>query len=165
MVRSLSCSTIALIFAVFALRAAPTPEPEVNRASKILTAEEASKILGAVAEPSLRNQLPDADENQTWTSTASWSTTIGTNRRTLTLLIRHGENAAKTQSSFEMSRDVLKGDPVADLGDAAFRTENPAQLNVRIGADWLILSVCTLIAPDPALQEKAAHEVLAKWAK
>ncbi|MEO6871510.1 MAG: hypothetical protein ABI233_04735, partial [Chthoniobacterales bacterium] len=117
------------------------------------------------AEPSLRNQLRDAEEGRTWTSTASWSTTVGMNRKTLTLLVRHGQSREETQKAFELSRDVLKGDPIAHLGDAAFRIGNPTQLDVRGGADWLILSVCTLIAPDPALQEKAAREIVAKSAK
>ena len=143
MIRFLGCTATALVLAFSSLQA----EPEINRASQVLTADEAAQILGANSAPSLRNQLPDVAHGKTWTSTASWSTTVGTDRTTLTLLLRHGASAAQTQTSFDASRESLHGEPVAALGDAAFRTANPAQLNVLQGADWLILSVCTLLTP------------------
>jgi hypothetical protein len=44
------------------------------------------------------------------------------------------------------SRKVAKSDAVAELGQDAFRTENLAQLNLRFGATWLIISAGTVIA-------------------
>lgn len=149
---------IALLLALVA----PLRGEDENRASKILTPELATQIFASEAAGSLRNTFGDADEGKAWVSTASYSTKSGLDRQTVTLLIRHGRNAADTQSAFEASREVLKGVAVADLGDAAFRTAEPAQLDIRKGADWLIISAGTSTQPDPALQEKAAREILAR---
>ena len=148
---------IALLIPIAPLRA-----DDANRASKILTPDLATQILGTEAAGGLRNTYGDTETGKTWVSTASYSSKIGLDPRTVTLLIRHGASAAETQKAFEQSREVLKGAAVPGLGADAFRTETPAQLDVREGADWLIISAGGLTQPDPALQEKAAREILAK---
>ena len=148
---------MALLIAIAPLRA-----DDVNRASKILTTELATQILGSEAAGGLRNTYGDTEKGKTWVSTASYSSKAGLDPKTVTLLIRHGTSAAETQKAFEQGREVLKGAPVKDVGDEAYRTETPAQLDVRKGADWLIISAGDLTQPDPALQEKAAQEILAK---
>jgi hypothetical protein len=150
-------SWMALLIAIAPLRA-----DDVNRASKILTSDLATQILGSEAAGGLRNTYGDTEKGKTWVSTASYSSKAGLDPKTVTLLIRHGASAAETQMAFEQSREVLKGVPVTDVGDDAYRTETPAQLDVRKGADWLIISAGDLTQPDPALQEKAAREILAK---
>ncbi len=149
---------MTLLFATTPLRA----DDDVNRASKILTPELATQILGSDAAGSLRNTYGDTEKGKTWVSTASYSSKGGLNPKTVTLLIRHGASAAETQKAFEQSREVLKGAALANLGEDAYRTETPAQLNIRKGADWLIIAAGDLTQPDPALQEKAAREILAK---
>lgn len=150
-------SCMALLVTIPTLRA-----DDVNRASKILTPELATQILGSEAAGGLRNTYGDTEKGKTWVSTASYSSKVGLDPRTVTLLIRHESSAAETQKVFEKSREVLKGAAVPGLGEDAFRTETPAQLDVRKGADWLIISAGDLTQPDPALQEKAAREILAK---
>ncbi|MEP6811084.1 MAG: hypothetical protein ABI992_12640, partial [Chthoniobacterales bacterium] len=75
---------------------------------------------------------------------------------------RHAPAAADAKTTFESSKAIFHGEDVSGLGDAAYRTKAPAQLNVLKGANWLIISAGTLRAADKALQEKAAREIIAK---
>lgn len=154
-----------LFFSLLALTAATLLADEPDRAAKVLTAEMASRVLGEAVEPGLRNTMPDEVSGKSWVSIAAYSTRNGLDRKTITLFLRHEANAATTQKSFDSTRGALKGTPMTNLGDAAYRTETPAQLNFRIGADWFTISAGTASSPDTELQEKVAREILARLAQ
>jgi hypothetical protein len=150
------CAVFAFCF-VTTVRADDT-----NRASKILTAELAQKILGAPVEAS-GSGMADTEIGQTWVSRISYrAKTGGASAPSVSLLIRHASAAADAKTIFESSKATFHGEDVAGLGDAAYRTKSPAQLDILKGTNWLIISAGTFSNPDPAIQEKAAREILAK---
>jgi hypothetical protein len=138
---------------------------DLNRAGQILTAELAQKILGVPVESSSTNSA-DTEIGQTWVSRISYrAKTGGASAPSVSLLIRHAASVADAEPIFESSKATFHGEDVAGLGNPAYRTTNPAQLDVLNGANWLIISAGTLQSPDPAAQEKAAREILGKMPK
>ena len=155
---------LALI-AAFALCVVSARAGDTNRAAQILTAELAQKILGVPVESSSTNSA-DTEIGQTWVSRITYrATTGGASAPSVSLLIRHAASAADATPIFESSKETFHGEDVSGLGDAAYRTKSPAQLDVLKGSNWLIISAGTFNKPDPAIQEKAAREILAKIPK
>ncbi len=134
-----------------------------NRAGKILTVDLAQKILGSPPESNAMPAMPDTEIGKTWVSRMSYSSKAGGAASTeISLLIRHGDSADQAKVIFESSKATFKGVDVAGLGDAAYRTQTPAQLDILKGPNWLIISAGTVREPNPALQEKAAREILTR---
>lgn len=99
---------------------------------------------------------------KTWVSRASFAEKAESAAgRSVSLLIRHAPSHEEAQSIFESSKATFHGEEVAGLGEAAYRTKVPAQLNILRGNDWLIISAGTLRESDAGAQEKAAREILA----
>lgn len=138
---------------------------DTNRAGQILTAELAQKILGVPVESSSTSNA-DTEIGQTWVSRISYrAKTGGASAPGVSLLIRHAASAADAKPIFESSKATFHGEDVAGLGDAAYRTKSPAQLDILNGSNWLIISAGTFQSPDLATQEKAAREILARMPK
>jgi hypothetical protein len=134
-----------------------------NRASQMLTADLAQKILGSPVEAGSMNGVADTEVGKTWVSRTSYAAKAGgASAVRLSLLIRHGDGAEQAKQIFESSKNTFKGVDVAGLGDAAYRTQTPAQLNVLRGVNWIIISAGTLREANSSMQEKAAREILAK---
>lgn len=152
------CSAISLFSLSFASAALAD---ETNRASKVLTPEIASKVLGGTVKASLSNTMADTEMGKIWVSNSHYSIQGGPQ---ISLLIRHAASKDEAKNNFEQSKGIYKGVTVEGLGDAAYRTAEPPQLDVLKGSNWLIISVGTLKAPDTAGQEKAARELLPKVA-
>ena len=107
--------------------------------------------------------MADTEIGQTWVSRVSYHAKTGAaSAPEISLLIRHAPAAADAKTIFESSKATFHGEDVSGLGDAAYRTKNPAQLDILKGANWLIISAGTFKNPDTAIQEKAAREILAK---
>jgi hypothetical protein len=156
LLRAVLCGAFALCSVISA------SADDTNRASQILTAELAQKILGVPVQSSL-TKIPDTEMGQTWVSRVSYqSKTGGASAPGVSLLIRHAASVAEAKPIFESSKATFHGEDVSGLGDAAYRTKTPAQLDVLKGANWLIISAGTFQSPDTAAQEKAAREILAK---
>jgi hypothetical protein len=138
---------------------------DTNRAAQVLTAELAQKILGVPVESSSTSSA-DTEIGQTWVSRISYRAKGGgASAPSVSLLIRHAASDADAKPIFESSKETFHGEDVSGLGDAAYRTKSPAQLDVLKGANWLIISAGTFQNPDLATQEKAAREILAKMPK
>ena len=136
-----------------------------NRASQILTPELAQQLLGTPIEPAAKNAEPDTKNEKTRLSFASYSAKGGDfNAPRLSLMIRQAGSKEEAQQIFLSSKRAYSGVDVAGLGELAYRAAAPAQLNVLKGADWLIISAGSFKTPDPAMQEKAAREILKKLA-
>jgi hypothetical protein len=152
-----------ILFAIFALCFVTVVRAgDTNRASQILTAELAQKILGTPVE-SGSTSMPDTEIGQTWVSRISYhAKTGGASAPSVSLLIRHAAGATEAQTIFESSKATFHGEDVAGLGNPAYRVKTPAQLNILKGTNWLIISAGTFQTPDPIIQEKAAREILAK---
>jgi hypothetical protein len=152
-----------ILFAAFALCSVISVRADdPNRASQILTAELAQKILGTPVE-SDSTSLPDTEMGQTWVSRISYhAKNGGASAPGVSLLIRHAAGATEAQTIFESSKATFHGEDVTDLGNPAYRVKTPAQLNVLKGTNWLIISAGTFKTPDSVAQEKAAREILAK---
>jgi hypothetical protein len=155
-----SLVTLAVVLSLCSIPIARADD--TNRASKILTAELAQKILGAPVEAG-GSGMADTEIGQTWVSRVSYHVKTGAaSAPEISLLIRHAPAAADAKTIFESSKATFHGEDVSGLGDAAYRTKSPAQLDILKGANWLIISAGTFNKPDPAIQEKAAREILAK---
>jgi hypothetical protein len=136
--------------------------PVNNKASQILTADMAAKMLGGEVQANSCNSESDTTNGATWVSRSYFSKKGGIISPSLGLLIRHAANKAEAKKIFESSKSTFSGETVAGLGDAAYRTKSPPQLNVLKGSNWLILSAGTFSKPDTAAQEKLAKEILPK---
>ncbi len=134
-----------------------------NRASQILTADLAQKILGAAVEPGSKNATADTEMGKIWVSSASYSVSGGgATASRVTVLIRHADTADQAKTIFESSKGTFKGVDVPGIGDSAYRTQIPAQLDVLKGNCWIIITAGTGKTADSGLQEKTAREILPK---
>ena len=132
-----------------------------NMATKLLTSEAAQRILNAPVEAGKVNSETDMKSGTTVVSRCSYSvkgdlpTTI-----TVSLMLRRAGTPEEAKAIFLASEQIYHGEDVGGLGDAAYRTAAPAQLNILKGRSWLIISAGVFPKPDPVMQEKAAREIL-----
>lgn len=134
-----------------------------NRASQILTEDLAKTVLGCGVKPNTSNNSQDEVTGEAWVSRAGYSASSSSKPvPQLTLLIRHAKNPDQAKNIFDSSKSAFGGEDVSGLGAPAYRTKVPAQLNVLIGKNWLILSAGTFAKPDTDNQEKLAKQLIAK---
>jgi len=81
---------------------------------------------------------------------------VSPHRRTL----RKAATLDEATSAFLSSKKFYEGRDVAGLGDLAYRTAAPPQLNVLTGRNWLIIAAGAFPGADVSLQEKAAREIM-----
>jgi hypothetical protein len=140
----------------------PVHADEASLASTIFTMPMAAAALGTPVTPA--TVPPDTAMGATTVSRASYTAQDGSHRQ-IGLLLRRGDSPDQTKDIFESSKSTFKGEDVPGLGDAAYRTKTPAQLDILRGKDWLIINAGTYKEPDPAAQEKAAAAILKALAK
>lgn len=158
-------NSVALVLAGIALLVGVEASADgFNKASTILTKELAEKVMGKPVEGSSSNKEADTINGKTWMSRASYSVKDDALSGGAGVLIRHAESKAQAKSIFESSKSMFKGVAVPGLGDAAYRTEKPAQLNVLKGSTWLIISCGTFRKPETNGQENIAKAILPKIA-
>ena len=134
-----------------------------NIAIKMLTPEIAERILGAPVEAGSQNESADIHNGANVVSRAGYGVKAGgPSSPRIGLLLRRSATAEETKTAFLGSKAIYHGVDVAGLGDAAYRIDKPAQLNVLKGADWVIITAGVFPGADPALQEKTAREILPK---
>lgn len=138
-------------------------EGEGNRASKLLTEDLAKDVLGCGVKPNTSNNSQDEVTGEAWVSRAGYSASSSSRPvPQLTLLIRHAKSSDQAKNVFDSSKTAFGGVDVSGLGAPAYRTKVPAQLNVLLGKNWLILSAGTFAKPDTENQEKLAKQLIAK---
>ena len=132
-----------------------------NVAAKIFTAEVAQRIFGAPATPGKVNSEADTKSGGAVISRCSYSVKgDGTTATSVGLMLRRAGTTEEAKTIFLASKQTYHGEEIGNLGDAAYRTAAPAQLNVLKGRDWIIISAGAFPKADPVLQEKAARETL-----
>ena len=135
-------------------------DPPKNLASSILTQPLAERILNIDVEADSANSQPDTENARTLISHCSYrAKDPGTNAAHIDVVLRQSENADLAKEQFDGAKVVYRGTDVPGMGDAAFRTKLPAQLQVLKGRVWLMVTAGTFKA-DPALEELVAQEVL-----
>jgi hypothetical protein len=151
-----------LVLLVLALvTGALAAEAADNLSARILTPELAQQLLGGTIEPATRNSSSDIKAGDTVVSQCSYSIKSDTVTPTsISLILRRAGSAEETKAIFLASKKTYNGQAVGGLGDVAYRTAAPAQLNVLKGRHWLIISAGAFPKADPVLQEKAAREIL-----
>jgi hypothetical protein len=133
----------------------------INLASTILTPEAAQRIFGAPAEAAKVNSEADTMSGAAVVSRCSYSLKSNAGTATnVSLLLRRAATLEEGKAIFFASKQTPHDEEISNLGDAAFRTAAPAQLNVLKGRNWLIISAGAFPKADPVLQEKAAREIL-----
>jgi hypothetical protein len=138
-----------------------TADSAINLAATILTPEVAQRIFGAPAEAAKVNSEADAKSGAAVVSRCSYSIENGAGTATnISLLLRRAATLEEGKAIFLASNLTHHDEEISDLGDAAFRTTAPAQLNVLKGRNWLIISAGAFPKADPILQVKAAREIL-----
>jgi len=157
-------SIIGTLVAVSLLLGASALADGVNKASTILTQTLAEKVLGKPVEPSASNKEADTVNGKMWMSRASYSIKDDALSGGAGVLIRHAGSKAEAQGIFNSSKSTFKGVTVPGFGDAAYRTEKPAQLNVLKGSTWLIISCGSFRSADKSGQENIARAILPKIA-
>jgi len=150
------CICVALAISSSTACAAPAD----NACVSVLTADVAQRVLGAAVEPGIRNSVTDQTMGTSVISRCSYSLKGVMRGATVSLMLTRAGTADEAKTNFTSSKATYKGQDVAGLGDAAFRTAMPAQLNVLKGRDWLIIAAGTFPKGDAALQQKAAVEIL-----
>jgi hypothetical protein len=150
-------SLLLLLLATCALAA----DSVDNLAAKILTPEVAQRILGAPVEAAKVNSEADMKSGATLMSRCSYSLkNDGGTTTSVSLLLRRAATPEEAKAIFLASKQTYHGEDVVNLGDAAYRTAAPAQLDVLKGSSWLIISAGAFPKADPLLQENAAREIL-----
>ena len=153
-------ATVFLLAPVYSSCAEP-PAPGDNLAAKVFTEEMAQRIFSAPVKPADRNKEADIKNGAITVSRCSYSVTGDAALPiTVSLMLRRAGSADEAKSIFLSSKSTYKGEAVAGLGDDAYHTTTPAQLNVLKGSNWLIISAGAFPKEDRALQEKAANEIL-----
>lgn len=138
-------------------------DKNANRASQIFTEELAKAVLGCGVKANTSNNSQDEVTGEAWVSRAGYSASSSSRPvPQLTLLIRHAKSANQAKNIFDSSKSAYGGTDVDGLGAPAYRTKVPAQLNVLLGKNWLILSAGTFVKPDKEIQEKLAKELISK---
>jgi hypothetical protein len=151
------CVCVAIAFSsTTALAAGPT----ANTCVGVLTADVAQHVLGGAVAPGIRNAVSDQTMGTTMISRCSYSLKGVARGAAVSLMLTKAGSADEAKSNFTSSKATYKGQDVPGLGDAAYRTAMPAQLNVLKGRDWLIIAAGPFPAGDPMLQQKAAMEIL-----
>jgi hypothetical protein len=136
-------------------------DPALNLAATILTPEVAQRIFGAPVDAAKLNSEPDTISRAAVVSRCSYSLRSETGTASnISLLLRRAGTVEEAKAIFFASRLTDHDEEIRDLGDAAYRTAAPAQLNVLQGKNWLIISAGAFPKPDPILQEKTAREIL-----
>ena len=133
-----------------------------NRAVKIFSADIAQKILGTPVKSSQCNNLPDMKTDVGWMSRAFYTPSVSGSGRTAGVMMRSAGSKQATETMFKHSKEIYHGIDVAGIGDSAYRTNKPDQLNVLKGDTWIIISVGKMGVGDPAGQENLAKELLPK---
>jgi len=137
-------------------------DPVDNIAANILTPEVAQRILGRPVEAAARNSNADMHNGANVVSQAGYNIKDGdSSAPRIGVTIRRFATVEEAKSAFAGSKGTYSGVDVAEIGDAAYRIATPAQFNVLKGRDWIIITAGVFPKADPALQEKAAREILA----
>ncbi|MFL6539853.1 MAG: hypothetical protein ACJ8HU_03750 [Chthoniobacterales bacterium] len=133
-----------------------------NVAAKLFTPQIAERVLGGVVEPASQNTAADMQNGGNVVSRAGYTLQgAGSAAPRVSILLRRSATAEETKTAFLNSKEMYHGVDVAGFGDAAYRIDKPAQFNVLKGRDWIVITAGVFPAPDPALQEKTARELLA----
>jgi hypothetical protein len=136
-------------------------DPAVNIAATILTPEVAQRIFGGPVEAAKLNSEADMKSGAAVVSRCSYSKNDDAGTATnISLLLRRAATLEEGKAIFLASKLTHHDEEISDLGDAAYRTTAPAQLNVLKGRNWLIISAGPFPKADPGLQEKTAREIL-----
>ena len=131
-----------------------------NECARIFTMEMAQQVLGSPVTPGDKNSKADITNGPIVVSQCSYSVAKGEKRLNVGLTLRRAATVDEARNTFLGSKKIYSGQDVAGLGDLAYRTAAPAQLNVLKGRNWLIISAGTFPVADVSLQEKAAREIL-----
>lgn len=131
-------------------------------AGDVFTAAMATEVLGDAISPSARNASPDVDTGGTILSQSGYTAkTRDGNNVAVSLLLRRAPTAEAASSIFLASKRNFQGEDIHTLGEVvAYRTTTPAQLNLLLGRDWLIISAGIFPHADPELQERVARQIL-----
>jgi hypothetical protein len=133
----------------------------VNVAATIFTPDVAQRILGAPAEAAKINFEADMKNGAAVVSRCSYLMKNDAGTAThISLLLRRAASVEEGKAIFLASKLTYHDEEITNLGDAAYRSTAPAQLNVLKGKNWLIISAGVFPKADPLLQEKAAREIL-----
>lgn len=131
-----------------------------NESARIFTQEMAQLVVGSPVVPSERNSTADIKNGAVIVSQCSYSAQSGDTTTSVGLTLRRAATPEEAKSTFLSSKNIYNGQEITALGDMAYRTAAPAQLNVLKGRNWLIISAGVFPKPDPAMQEKAARAIL-----
>ncbi|MBS1994006.1 MAG: hypothetical protein JSS86_24585 [Cyanobacteria bacterium SZAS LIN-2] len=138
--------------------------PAPNRAAELLPLGLAEKVLNAPCDAGNENVLADTKSGPTWVSKAFYQ--VKSNQPLapqVGLLIRHVATPSEAENAFATQKAAQQGVDVNIQGATkAYRSKQPAQLNVLKGCNLLIITAGTVKSPDNYGQEKIAKEVLPK---
>lgn len=137
-------------------------EPVKNLASSVLTLTLAEQILGTELEPDRANSQPDITSVRTLISHCAYAAKrSGKNAPHVDLMVHISETADAAKGQFDGAKAVHAGKEVTGLGDAAFRSSLPGQLNVLKGRVCITITAGTFKA-DATIEEQVANQVLGR---
>jgi hypothetical protein len=137
-------------------------EPVKNLASSILTLTLAEQILGADLEPDRVNSQPDINSVRTLISHCAYAArSSGRNAPHVDLMVHISDNADMAKGQFDGAKAVHAGKDVTGLGDAAFRSSLPGQLNVLKGRVCITITAGTFKA-NAKMEEEVASQILGR---
>lgn len=150
-----ACLAAALALSSTATFAA---QPVTNACTKVLTPEVAQRILGGSVVADNVNSRPDVKAVGVMSNCGY---TLKDHDASVGMMLRNLKSSEQAKKAFLASKIIYKGQDVTGLGDAAYRTgAQHTMLNVLKGPNWLLISAGNFPKSDPALQQKAAVEIL-----
>ncbi len=131
-------------------------------AGDVFTAAMAGEVLGEAIAPSPRNANPDVETGGSILSQSGYTAkTSDGNNVAVNLLLRRSPTVEGASSIFLASKRNFHGEDIPTFGEVvAYRTAMPAQLNLLLGRDWLIISAGIFPHADTDLQERVARQIL-----
>ena len=130
------------------------------KACDLLTQQAAQRAAGGPVKKAPDNPASNRSSGGTDLSSCTYTSTSADFRSpTITLLVRSAD-ADESRSAFESNKSTYKGKDVSGLGDAAYRTASPSQLNILKGGTWMIITASAGPKARPDIENKAARDIL-----
>jgi hypothetical protein len=131
-----------------------------NLAATLFTESDATDVMPAEVQAAASNTAADGQSAGSLTSQCSYVSTKK-NRQIahVDLMVKQWKNAELARAQFESMKIIYRGADVSGVGDAAFRSINPAQLHVLKGRTFVTVTAVKVQA-DKAMEEAVAATAL-----
>ncbi|SRR5581483_9417463 len=135
-------------------------EGEKNLAATLFTESDATDLMPAEVKAASYNSQADGPSAGALTSQCGYvSTKKDRQIAHVDLVVKRWKTAELAKAQFDSMKTIYRGADVSGVGDAAFRSTNPAQLHVLKGRTFVTVTAVKVQA-DKAMEEAVASVAL-----